>query len=475
MKKKIMQKEGMKFTAIAAAFIFIAIANIGVVNAESLDESQTDISTEYAFLPGEAKAQVFRVDDPWLWKVEFYYSPGDCGILKVLIDTDFNGSNGNLTYHIFDTTSWTTGWHTWDIRSLDGDIHLTTGNAYVLTFMPGVFSTNPKWYGTNGTTDVYTKGRAYYINETGEHPLDLVDYGLKIYTDVDPIANFTYSTDALTIYVDASPSYTPDGDPITSYEWDWDGDDIYEDIGITANHTYSIAGEYTIKLRITDEDGHTDIETKSVEITTNQVPIAEFNYTINSMTVTVDASASYDPDGTIILYEWDWESDGIYDENHTIPAASHTYENEGNYTITLRVTDDDGATATTTSSQSGGWIIINENDKDIWKLPFSWFAIFIMIAIGVIGMSLSAFFLKPESIKHLGYAPAAGTMLITVFTIIAILLYHADVEWYWIIIDVALIFFILFITVKILVMKKKKVAKSIFRIKKKNRKKRRRR
>lgn len=195
-----MQNERMKLVAIAAMLLFAI--SIPLVHSESIDEQQTIIEQAYAFLPGEGKAQVFRVDDPWLWKVEFYYDPGDCNILYAWIDTDFNGSNGNLTWHIFDTSSWTAGWHAWNIRTLDQDIELTPGNAYVLHLFPPIWSTNPKWYGS--TSEVYYDGRAYYINETGEHPLDTVDYAFMIYTDVAPVANFSYNTENLTLYVNAS-------------------------------------------------------------------------------------------------------------------------------------------------------------------------------------------------------------------------------------------------------------------------------
>ena len=185
----------------------------------------------------------------------------------------------------------------------------------------------------------------------------------------------------------------------------------------------------------------------------------------------MDASSSYDPDGTIGRYEWDWDSDGILNENHTTPTASHTYESAGNYTITLRVTDDDGATDTTTSAEGGGWIVIVERKRDLFKLPFSWFAIFMIIAIGVIGVSLSAFFLKKESIQHLGYAPAAGTMLTTVFLVGTILLYHAGVDWYWLIIPLFLVALFLFVTLTVVLVKKRKVARTVFKIGKKKRRK----
>jgi hypothetical protein len=57
-------------------------------------------------------------------------------------------------------------------------------------------------------------------------------------------------------------------------------------------------------------------------------------------TVTVDASDSYDPDGSISNYQVDW-GDGTTTNG---ALTSHQYTNEDNYTITVTVTDNDGKT-----------------------------------------------------------------------------------------------------------------------------------
>ena len=85
-------------------------------------------------------------------------------------------------------------------------------------------------------------------------------------------------------------------------------------------------------------------------------------------------------------------------------------------------------------------------------------------------MALSSFYLKPESIKAIGYAPAAGTMLITILIIGAIIMYHAGVAWYWIAGIVLLILFILYVTIKVVAIKKRKLVKSVFKHKKVRRK-----
>ncbi|MEV7528554.1 PKD domain-containing protein [Agrococcus sediminis] len=66
--------------------------------------------------------------------------------------------------------------------------------------------------------------------------------------------------------------------------------------------------------------------------------------TIDGRTITLDGTGSTDPDGTIAAYAWQL-GDGT---TATGATPTHTYATDGTRTITLSVTDDDGATATTT-------------------------------------------------------------------------------------------------------------------------------
>ena len=67
-----------------------------------------------------------------------------------------------------------------------------------------------------------------------------------------------------------------------------------------------------------------------------------------STAIDFDASLSSDLDGTIVLYEWDWESDGTYDDSGMSALAAHAFSTDGMYTVTLKVTDNDGLTDTAT-------------------------------------------------------------------------------------------------------------------------------
>jgi PKD repeat protein len=148
---------------------------------------------------------------------------------------------------------------------------------------------------------------------------------------------------------DGSDSYDPEGKPIT-YEWNF-GDGTTSTDADPPAWTYSSAGSYTVVLVVTDEDG--DSASASVIVRVHQRPVAEAGSgqsVVENTLVTFNASDSQDQDadGSIALYEWDFEDDGTYDTSSSGPGATHTYDTPGTYTVRLRVTDNNGATATDT-------------------------------------------------------------------------------------------------------------------------------
>jgi PKD repeat protein len=159
-----------------------------------------------------------------------------------------------------------------------------------------------------------------------------------------PLASFTESAHRVdtdeTIFFDATASYDPDG-TIVSYSWNF-GDGT-TGIGVTVQHSYSQDGTYTVTLTVTDNDGATDTA-EATKTVLNRSPVASFTesaHTVNTdETIFFDATASYDPDGTIVKYQWNF-GDGTTATGVTV---SHAYADNGSYTVTLTVTDNDGAT-----------------------------------------------------------------------------------------------------------------------------------
>ncbi len=103
-----------------------------------------------------------------------------------------------------------------------------------------------------------------------------------------------------------------------------------------------------------------EVEDYMIGITpANQPPIADAggSYTVDEGAIVIlDASGSSDPDDVIVSYEWDLDNDGEYDDATGIKAGV-TFEDNGNYTVGLKVTDSNGEfdtdTATVTVSDLG--------------------------------------------------------------------------------------------------------------------------
>jgi PKD repeat protein len=78
----------------------------------------------------------------------------------------------------------------------------------------------------------------------------------------------------------------------------------------------------------------------------NQPPSAAFTSSSSGLTASLNGSGSSDPDGSISSWSWDF-GDGTQGSGATV---QHTYAASGTYTVTLRVTDNGGATATRSAS-----------------------------------------------------------------------------------------------------------------------------
>jgi YD repeat-containing protein len=149
---------------------------------------------------------------------------------------------------------------------------------------------------------------------------------------------------------DGSASSDPDGS-IAKYEWDLDGNGSFEtDSGTSpqVTHVYAKSGTYPVSLRVTDDDGGTDVVEHDITVT-NRPPQAAFTFSPASPRkkdpVTFDAAASKDPDGSISRYEWDLDGNGTFEADTGGSATvTHSYAKVGTYTVSLRVTDDEGAT-----------------------------------------------------------------------------------------------------------------------------------
>lgn len=115
----------------------------------------------------------------------------------------------------------------------------------------------------------------------------------------------------------------------------------------TPSHVFSSPGVYTCTLTVVDLEGIVARAIVKVLATAGGVPFAAFALSPPSgpppLAVSVDAAASFDSDGTIVLFTWEW-GDGTVTSGGS-PVATHVYAATGTFTITLFVTDNLGLVA----------------------------------------------------------------------------------------------------------------------------------
>jgi subtilisin-like proprotein convertase family protein len=169
-----------------------------------------------------------------------------------------------------------------------------------------------------------------------------------------PIASFVATPNPAlpgdTVQFDASGSHDPVG-TINHYEWDFDGDGIFEtDTGTSplASHSFAQRGAYPVSVRVTDNGLLENVYTRTINV--SHPPTAALNYTPPSpqsqQTISLDAGDSSDEDGPIIDYQWDLDGDGIFELDTGNGAQTSTsFGTPGLHTVRVMVTDSDGATA----------------------------------------------------------------------------------------------------------------------------------
>jgi Tol biopolymer transport system component/chitodextrinase len=161
----------------------------------------------------------------------------------------------------------------------------------------------------------------------------------------DPTALFTPPA---TLYAGAPARFTdtssdPDG---TVVAWSWAFGDGGTSNDRNPEHTYAAVGTYTVRLTVTDDDGATGTTTRTVQVVDppNQPPVADFAPPAapRAGQPAAFANTSTDADGTIVSHAWEF-GDG---QTSTDANPVHVYAEPGEYTVTLTVIDDEGASDT---------------------------------------------------------------------------------------------------------------------------------
>jgi len=167
--------------------------------------------------------------------------------------------------------------------------------------------------------------------------------------NVPPTAAFTYAPASpnagIPVTFNASQSSDPDG-TIVSYQW-WFEDGGSTAMGEQVTHTFANPGAFDVWLTVTDDRGAASSVMHTVTVSPgapapNEPPVASFSFSPQSpvagQPVAFDASASTDERG-ITQYAWDFGNGDTAQGQR----PSYAYPSPGSFTVTLTVSDGDGA------------------------------------------------------------------------------------------------------------------------------------
>jgi PKD repeat protein len=136
--------------------------------------------------------------------------------------------------------------------------------------------------------------------------------------------------------------------PVVMWEWDFDGDGIIDSTDDDPTWTYTTEGLHEVYLKVWASSGLNSELTKNVEVKEIWPPIADCRpdyYGGDENEIWFDARYSYDVDGAIVAYAWDFDGDGVTDS--TEDHIQYTFPDQnGEHLVTLTVTDNEGATTT---------------------------------------------------------------------------------------------------------------------------------
>ncbi|MCB1219201.1 MAG: hypothetical protein H7A35_05855 [Planctomycetales bacterium] len=227
------------------------------------------------------------------------------------------------------------------------------------------------WQWRQGTADgtVDFPGLADYFSANGDLYVVVLlategqfTFGrLRLGGNFPPVIDYTIDNDSaqgkLTVNIDASASYDPDG-TLTFFEWSAEGGPIFEPSGPFLYWEYDHVGEYDCIGRAHDlEGGMTEfvIPISVTPVPGNDPPVAdiysesEVESGLVPLSVTLNAQDSTDPENGFMTFRWDIDEDGYFEQfTFGSPVFKALYIAAGTYNPSVMVIDEFGAVDTAT-------------------------------------------------------------------------------------------------------------------------------
>jgi PKD repeat protein len=360
------------------------VANLSASNTTVYENQTVTFNASGSYdLDGVIISYLWNFDDGTIlvttWPVvTMNHSFNESRIFNVTLTVTDNNVTSNTTWVLIDVLS-----NAAPVADIEEPNNLDAFSVNETIIFNGSSSYDPndedvEYYWDFGDGNTYLENKTYFPD--GEYDGKTTHY----YSELAPFPTFSYTiilevrddeglsdTDAVTIFVnnyppvaiatsnvttvptnqditfDGTDSYDPPPSPTTiTYYWDFDDGNFSEDGNVSFHFIKS--GVYNVTLTVSDGFAN---DTDWIIITiTNRAPIIEDVSTspdspkINEE-INFNVTAS-DDDGTVVKYEWDF-GEGYQDFTSVSGNTTHSFDTKGEYTIRVRITDDDGAVNTT--------------------------------------------------------------------------------------------------------------------------------
>jgi PKD repeat protein len=169
-----------------------------------------------------------------------------------------------------------------------------------------------------------------------------------------PVANFAVPPCIIDVPCEFT-STSSDDTLVTEWSWNFDGDSDEDANTADASFTYTTAADFNISLTVHDAQGLSHTKTSPITIAAaeppppvNTPPTAGFTHSCAQAVCTFVSTSTDAAPGTIASSAWTFGDGGTADGNNPSHTYSVTVPTE--FTVTLTVTDNEGATAVATQT-----------------------------------------------------------------------------------------------------------------------------
>ncbi len=204
----------------------------------------------------------------------------------------------------------------WDFGDGDSSSQQNPTHTYLL---PGIYQVSLRVEDQNGCEALLSVPQAVII-------------------EAGPVASFTpdLSQGCAPLEVNFSDASSSSNSTLISWQYDFDNGNGYN--FPHASQTFQTPGLYQVTLTVSDAKGCVAVDTQQVEVW--EGPSASFITNLQSGCAPRPVDFLSQSGGPYPLSNWSWDfGDG---NSGTGPLATHTYQNDGLYDVTLRVTDING-------------------------------------------------------------------------------------------------------------------------------------